>query len=55
MLTLILQMDSNNIDSTPIVALILMLSIAIMFAAGLMSSVKLVRRLEDEEDHKNRP
>lgn len=48
------QME-GNIDSRPIITLVLMSFVVAMFVIGIISSARLVKALEDEEDNKNRP
>lgn len=45
----------TNIDSRPIITLVLMSFVVAMFVIGIISSARLVKALEDEEDNKNRP
>lgn len=43
-----------NIDSRTIITLVLMSFVVAMLVIGIISSVRLVKALEDEEDNKNR-
>lgn len=43
-----------SVDSTPLVVLMLLVFVPAMFVAGIISSVRLVNRLENEENCKNR-
>jgi len=45
----------NKIDSSMILTLILIIFAFSIFVAGIISSVRLVKALENEEDKKNRP
>ena len=45
----------TNIDSRTIITLVLLSFVVTMFIIGIISSARLVKDLEDEEDNKNRP
>ena len=45
----------SSLDSRPIITLVLMSFVVAMFVLGIISSARLVKALEDEEDNKNRP
>jgi len=44
----------NNLESSPLVVLILLVVVVAFLVAGIISSARLVNRLEDEENCKNR-
>jgi flagellar basal body-associated protein FliL len=44
----------SSVDSKTIITLFLMIVVLIVIVTGIISSARLVRSLEDEEDNKNR-
>ena len=44
----------SSVDSRPIVTLVFMSFVVAMFVIGIISSARLAKALEDEEDNKNR-